>query len=232
MTVRWLLSLCAALAAAGAFAAGEAPAEGTPRLSRVLPLLANTRDIDALRRELATLPRQGQPEERDAARQLVVRPFVADIAVVFVIDGSDPAPLVSAALLKDWGLDANALAERALANLRERFGTVPRKTVGKLPWLQVIDTADAYAASRLLLREPWQRVAAQSGGNLVAGVPSRDVVVFTTTADPARLDQLAGTVATVAERQPRAVSATLIEWTGDGWRPLRRDAPAVGQAPN
>ncbi len=231
--------VCSLLPAAAA-AAALTPAEGDHleaiqhgQRDRVLPLLASERQVALLQRELAMAVQRRQPGNLDAARrdtaqQLISRPFAADLRIIFAVDGGDPAPLVSQAQLDDWGIDAATLERHARANLRRRFGGIPHKTVAKLPWLQVIDSHDGYAASRLLLDEPWDALAKRLGGRLVAGVPTRDIVVFTATADRDKLDQLQTTVDTVASNESRAITPRLFEWRNGAWHHFH--VPAAGQS--
>ena len=238
-----LLRLCATLLPFAAIA-GETPAEldyratlRTEQLGRVLPILVNEKELSVLRRQLATALRHRQPAGLDAAartsaQELISRPWLGDIRVVYAVDASDPAPLVSQALLDDWGIDAAKLDEQALGTLRRHFGTLPHRAVARLPWLQVIEGGDGYVASRLLLAPQWSTLAEELGGGpLVAGVPTRDIVVFTTAADRQRLEQLADTVATVAGVENHAISARLFEWRPDGWHEAVLAAPAPGAMP-
>ena len=245
--MRWLrrFAFCALLIPLAAFA-GETPAEleyrATARreqLDRVLPLLVNEKELTVLHRQLAMALRQQQPANLDAAaraaaQQLISRPLVGDIRVIYAIDVAGLAPLVSQAQLDDWGIDTTRLDEQALDNLRKHFGNIPHKTVARLPWLEVIDSADGYVASRMLLTRQWAELAATRGGApLMAGVPTRDVVVFATSTEQPQIEQLADTIATVAEHEDHPISARLYEWSPDGWREVVRPvAQPTGLVPH
>jgi hypothetical protein len=193
--------------------------ESAAQQARLLPLLIDKRGLAQLRRLLAA-PSARQAAPGDGSPQPVSRLFLADLDLVYALDISDPAPLLSEGLLAAWGIDRNAAHARALANLGANFGTIRHKPVAKLPWLQVIDSDDGYAASRLLLLDQWRAIASELGEPLIVGVPTRDIVVFTSSHDPQQLRQLRDTVETLAQHEERPVSRHLFVWHSEGWKLL------------
>jgi uncharacterized protein YtpQ (UPF0354 family) len=115
-------------------------------------------------------------------------------------------------------MDYDRLHQRAMANLESKYGEFRHKPVGKLPWLRVIDAEDGYAASRVLLHWRWGELTLALGEVLVLGMPTRDVVVFTSTLEPDKIEQLRETVETVERHQGRPVSRKLFQWTPQGWQ--------------
>jgi uncharacterized protein YtpQ (UPF0354 family) len=178
------------------------------------------RELAQLRRQLATPSVQRQAAEGDGSPQPVSQPLLAELDLVYALDISDPAPLLSEGLLAAWGIDRDAAHAQALANFRANFGDIRHKPVAKLPWLHVIDSDDGYVASRLLLLDKWRAIAVELGEPLIVGVPTRDVVVFTASRDPQQLQQLRDTVETIAQHQGRPVSRQLFVWHPEGWRLL------------
>jgi hypothetical protein len=191
--------------------------ESSAQQARLLPLLIDQRELAQLRRRLATPFAQRQAAQGDGSPQPVSRPFLADLDLVYALDISEPAPLLSEGMLAAWGIDRDTAQARALANLRANFGGIHHKPVARLPWLHVIDSDDGYAASRLLLLDKWSAIAIELGEPLIVGVPTRDVVVFTASRDPQQLQQLRDTVETLAQHQERPVSRQLFVWHPDGW---------------
>jgi hypothetical protein len=187
--------------------------ENAAQQTHLLPLLIGTRELEQWRLQLATAiaRRQSQP---------ISRPLVADLFLIYVMDSSDPAPLVNEDLVAAWGIDLDAVHARAVANLRTHFGDIRHKPVVKLPWLHVIDSDDGYSASRLLLLDKWAAIAIELGEPLIVGVPTRDLVVFTASHDPLQIQQLRETVETLAEHEGRPISRQLFVWHPEGWRPL------------
>jgi hypothetical protein len=194
--------------------------ERETQLENLQPLLIGKGELEALRQRLGGAATPWTRAPGAAPSQPLSQPFVADLYLVYALNSSDPAPLLSEGLLEQWGIEPEVMHLRALANLRKKFGEIHDKPVGKLPWLHVIDSDDSYAASRLLLLEEWGAIAARLGEPLIVAVPTPSVVVFTASRDTEQLQQLRDTVETLAEHEERPVSRHLFVWHRDGWRLL------------
>lgn len=190
------------------------------------PVLVGGAELATARRRLAVqlhrMAREMQaPDSSPDAHELVSAAVLGDIHVVFALDVPGPDLLVSVGMMRSWGMDVQQLYRQALANI-DAESALRIKRVEKLPWLYVIDAADGYAASRVLLHWRWRELARELGGPVILGIPTRDVVVFTATREPERLRQLRETVETVERYQGDPVSAKLFEWTPGGWREFDR----------
>jgi hypothetical protein len=208
-------------------AAPEKPAEVAPahsaeeEMAALRPVLIGRKYLNQARQRLAVqLARMSRsmddpgPWVEDNA--LVVRDFFADVQIMYALEFEEGAQLVSHGMMKRWGMDADRLHQRALANL-DRTGEIGIKQVGKLPWLNVIETDDGYAASRVLLHWRWAELTLKLGNLLILGMPTHDVVVFTATLEPQKIEQLRETVDTVERHQGRPISRKLFQWTPQGW---------------
>ena len=226
----WLLLLALPLRAEQAPAPAPAapPAQAVPQhsaeeeLAALRPVLIGKRYLEQAHKRLAVqLARLGRsmdnPETWYEDNTLVAREFVADVRIMYALEFKEGAQLVSHGMMRSWGMDAERLHQRSLANLDRAHGEIAVKPVGKLPWLSVIETEDGYAASRVLLHWRWAELTLTLGDVLVLGMPTRDVVVFTATLDPEKIGQLRETVETVERHQGRPVSRRLFQWTPQGW---------------
>jgi len=213
-------------------AAQEKPAETAPahsvaeEMAALRPVLIGRRYLNQARQRLAVqLARMSRgmddpgPWVEDNA--LVVRDFFADVQIMYALEFKDAPQLVSHGMMKRWGMDPDRLYQRALANL-DRAGEIDIKQVGKLPWLNVIQTEDGYAASRVLLHWRWAELTLKLGDLLILGMPTRDVVVFTATQEPDKVEQLRETVDTVERHQGRPITRRLFQWTPQGWQEYER----------
>jgi hypothetical protein len=238
MRKKWFLLLAALLGAAPVLA--QQPAEAEPaaqerpaqsaqlhsaeeELAALRPVLIGRRYLDQARKRLAVqLARMGSrvdnPDQWFEDNALVAREFVADVRIMYALEFKEGAQLVSHGMMKSWGMDPERLHQRALANLDRAHGEIAVKQVGKLPWLNVIETGDGYAASRVLLHWRWAELTLTLGDVLILGMPTRDVVVFTSTLEPEKIGQLRETVDTVERHQGRPVSRKLFQWTPQGWQ--------------
>lgn len=192
-------------------------------LAALRPVLIGKRYLEQARKRLAVqLARVGRNQENPDAwfedNALAARDFVADVRIMYALEFKEGAQLVSHGMMKSWGMDIDRLHQRALANLDRVHGEIAVKQVGKLPWLYVIETGDGYAASRVLLHWRWAELTLKMGEVLVLGMPTRDVVVFTATLEPEKIDQLRETVETVERHQGRPISRKLFQWTPQGWQ--------------
>lgn len=216
----------------------EKPAETAParsaeeELSALRPVLIGKRYLDQARKRLAVQLARLRRDTDNAGtwfedNALVARDFLADVRIMYALEFKEGAQLVSHGMMRGWGMDPERLHQRALANLDRAHGEIAVKQVGKLPWLSVIETGDGYAASRILLHWRWAELTLTLGDVLILGMPTRDVVVFTATLEPQKLEQLQETVETVERHQGRPISRRLFQWTPQGWAEFD---PALQQA--
>jgi hypothetical protein len=206
----------------------EKPVETAPvrsaeeELAALRPVLIGKRYLDQARKRLAVQLARMRRDTDNAEtwfedNALVARDFLADVRIMYALEFKEGAQLVSHGMMRGWGMDPERLHQRALANLDRAHGEIAVKQVGKLPWLSVIETGDGYAASRILLHWRWAELTLTLGDVLILGMPTRDVVVFTATLEPQRLEQLQETVETVERHQGRPISRRLFQWTPQGW---------------
>lgn len=198
-------------------------------LDTLRPVLVGRKELAAARRRLALqlhhMARETEvPGSWLDSDELVSATALGDVHVVFAVDLPGRNLLVSTGMMRSWGMDLERLHRRALANL-DAEGGLPIKRVEKLPWLYVIDADDGYAASRVLLHWRWRELAIELGSPVILGMPTREVVVFTASREPEKLEQLRETVETVERYQGHPVSAQLFEWTPRGWRGFDLDRP-------
>ncbi len=192
-------------------------------LAVVQPVLIGKRYLEQASKNLAVqLARMGagtvDPQTWLENNALVAQEFVADVRIIYVLEFPEGTQLVSQGMMRSWGMDLERLHQRALANLDRLHGVITIKPVGKLPWLNVIETDDGFAASRVLLHWRWAELTLGLGEALILGMPTRDVVVFTANLNRKKLEQLRDTVETVERHQGRPVSRRLFTWTPQGWQ--------------
>ncbi len=212
-------------------AAPEKPVEVAPvhsaeeELAALRPVLIGRKYLEQARQrlavQLARISRNSgrnmdNPDQWFEDNALVVRDFFADVQIMYALEFKEAPQLVSHGMMQRWGMDADRLHQRALANL-DRAGEIDIKQVAKLPWLHVIETGDGYAASRVLLHWRWAELTLKLGEPFILGMPTRDVVVFTATQEAEKIAQLRDTVDTVERYQGRPISRKLFQWTPQGW---------------
>jgi uncharacterized protein YtpQ (UPF0354 family) len=164
----------------------------------------------------AQLRAQGVSEADGRDAQPLHRTFLTGLVIVYVEDRPDSMRMMVAADRAALGLDADALHELALANLRTACADFAHAPLAPGARVMRLTAGDSYESSRLLLPELWRPIASGLGGELVVAAPSRDRVLFATGSadDLAELRRLA---AEGVAADPHPLTATLLRWTEDGW---------------
>jgi hypothetical protein len=158
---------------------------------------------------------------RATGLNLQVQPFSDGLVSVVVIDSRNTVRWASSHDLDTLKLDPAAL--RDLARTNTHAGMQPLMTVatpapkGKIG---VIDSADAYTASRMLFSSDWAPLAKAQDGVLIAAVPRPTTILYVGDDSANSVDALR----TLAHQQMGAasdgLSDRLVRWTPDGWKPL------------
>lgn len=116
---------------------------------------------------------------------LAHRPFLAGLAITYVVDERGSVTYINEQHTAHWQIDPADLHAQALENLRQRSARSGYTTLGSGEQrLFISNTQDGYDAARLLLPdllEPW---ALAFSGRLLIGIPNRDFLVAFSAADP------------------------------------------------
>jgi hypothetical protein len=173
--------------------------------------------------EADKLAAQGPPARR-AANRLVSRPFVGDLAVVYVLDMPDGMKMLSEGDRGKLGLSVEQLNSLALRNLAAACSDLPSEPVEK--GISLIHAGDSYEASRLLLPSLWQSVAASVKGDLLVAAPSRDFLLCTGSREDhdvlARFRQL---VSLREQSDGHPLSTITLRWAPAGWELHKWETP-------
>ena len=142
--------------------ARQAEADATLRLEthgdRIRPRLLSASMLSGMPAEVARAPVPGTP-----------------LHVVYVLDSESSVQYLTDAHLKDLGLDAAGVHDRALQNLKRVFPPDPVRDTILKKTVTMVKTGDTYDAARLLLVPGYL----QEGEVLAAGVPDRDTLFLT-----------------------------------------------------
>jgi uncharacterized protein YtpQ (UPF0354 family) len=148
--------------------------------------------------------------KREAGVRIAVRPLVDDLRVALVIDETELVTFVELERLRRWDVDAELAFERALENLELRARDIIFSQSGEGVGTLLVDRAgDGYAATRSILPsrlEDWSR---RVPGELILGIPSRDLVIGFGSEHP-NLDSLAAQVEEGARTNAHGLSKELL----------------------
>ena len=109
----------------------------------------------------------------------MTEPLVADLLVTYAFDLPETFQMVRVGDVKQMGLSPEQLRATAVANLKRQVGNIMRQ--GEPPLLKVVVGNDLEACV-LLVDDFWQMLASKMPPEIVVGVPTRDVLLITTSA--------------------------------------------------
>src|SRR5215813_9059719 len=178
-----------------------------PDRSLIVPRIKNI-DMLAFARE------KGMPEKDWP----ITQPLAADLLIAYAFDLPGVFQMLRQADLKRLNLKPDELKAIAVENLRPRLGKMKTESQGTPVYM--LTTGDDLGACLLLFDDLWEDFVSRLPGETVVAVPSRRIVLQTSTEWPGALDLLRELVADVWERYPtdRLSDELLVRrrgsWTG------------------
>jgi uncharacterized protein YtpQ (UPF0354 family) len=123
---------------------------------------------------------------RQDQRELAAVQYVGGLAVAFVVDEDERYAYIQRHLMLDWGVAETDLLQASLENLRALSREIDTPYfIGEGERVSVVwETFDGYDASRILLTNELNTMAAQVGGNPVIAIPHRDYLIMFGDTDP------------------------------------------------
>jgi len=171
-------------------------ADGIQLLEHIYPMLRNRGVLDEITAQ--QLP------------ALVSRPLAGELVVCYVIDEGQRVVFVNEQHAERWDVSEPLLNEIALRNLRARdWQPRPGRLGSGASGLLIFNGGDGYDATRLLLPELFEEIAAQQPGNLVIGVPNRDFLIAFSDAAPSVFQQVAAQIAVDAKTRDHPLTEQL-----------------------
>jgi uncharacterized protein YtpQ (UPF0354 family) len=110
------------------------------------------------------------------------------------------------------------LRELAVRNLRR---AVPRIATQREGGAYMLVAGGTFDSSLLLLEDLWQQIAPSVHGELVACVPTRDVMLYSGSSAPEAIEDLRQTALRMLSVGEATLSGALLRWTGSGWEEYR-----------
>lgn len=149
---------------------------------------------------------------------LVAEPWVANLWLLYALDWPDRIQYLRESDLASLGIEREKLHGVALEN----FAIAAKETleiegVGPI-FMLALD--GSYESSVLLLDSLWKEVEEQLEGQIVAAVPVRDVVAFTTLEEPEAVLRLRLFAVKAAEQGSYPITTRLITRRGGKWQAL------------
>lgn len=144
-----------------------------------------------------------------------VRELLAgDIWIVYAINLPTSIRTLSPTELTELRLDIDSVRSRAIENLERLMPEVEQHGTG--PWYMLTAGGD-FVASILLLDGVWAQLESSVDGDVVAAVPSRDVLLYTGSRSGEGIAYIRRKACEIREAGHHVISQTLLRRTSGRW---------------
>jgi len=143
--------------------------------------------------------------------------IVADLWIVYAVDLPDSMRTLRKEHIAAAGLQMSELRAIAVENLRRILPPVMRHGDGPV---FMLSAGSDYVASLLLFDDIWEELQDVMDGDVVAAVPTRDVVLFTSSTSKEGLESMRESVTRIMDSGAYLVSSSMLRRTADGWKPF------------
>lgn len=141
--------------------------------------------------------------------------LAGDLWIIYAVDMPDAIGSLSKENAQKLGLDVSALRPLAIENLRRILPPIEQH--GEDPMFMLTSGAD-YVASLILLDDLWIELKESIMGDIVVAVPSRDVLLYTSSESSEGIARMRSTIDKVMQSGGYLVSHMMLRLTPDGWK--------------
>jgi uncharacterized protein YtpQ (UPF0354 family) len=192
----------------GLFSKKARPAAPSPQADAIVPRVKHEAFLDAIR---------GIGQE-DPNSIPVTRPFVADLLITYAFDLPDSFIMVSERDRKRLHLSMEQLHDTAMTNLRRTLP--PVQLVGSESFTRIA-VGNHLEGCLLLIDRVWKKVQPMVNGQIVVAAPTRDVMLFTGSDNPAGIEMMRQFSASAAEHEPtHNLTQELLVRVDGAWLPM------------
>lgn len=161
-----------------------------------------------------------QPTWKDQLADFIGLPWIANLAVLYVVDEAQSYWFIQNRLLQRWGITADEIHELALKNLDRYFRDSPMEfTVVSdedVPRMLIPTRPDAYNSVRILSPGFQKQVRDLLGQEFAAGIPNRDFFIAVSTMESDVLDHMREKITQDFQQMNHPVCDCLLLVTNDG----------------
>jgi len=137
-----------------------------------------------------------------------------DLILLYVDDAAETMTYLTLARMETAGVTKEEILDVAMENLRAQFEKIATARSGEFS--QVLGDSD-YVSSLLLADSLWDQIAQGDQGEVVVGIPARDVIYFSTTADAKGIEALRKKTEEVFDGIDHPISKNLYRWHEGKW---------------
>ncbi len=150
-------------------------------------------------------------------KRAVTEHLAADLWIVYAFDTPETMLTMQQRQLSDLGLKSAELRMLAIDNLRRILPPVMQHGDG--PFFMLTAGSD-YVASLLLLDEVWTELQDTIEGNIIAAVPSRDLLFFSSSTSKKGIEKMRSAITRATSSGAYLVSSTMLRRTAGKWEPF------------
>ena len=151
----------------------------------------------------------------DPVSMPLTEPFAADLLITYAFDMGSEVRMFREIDRRRLALSLEQVRARSLENLQQQLGQVQQHSQPPVLGLSV---GNHLEACLLLIDDIWRNVAGRIPGDIVAAVPSRDVLVLTSSESNDGLALLRDIARRVREQEPvHGLSEFLLTWRNGKW---------------
>jgi uncharacterized protein YtpQ (UPF0354 family) len=146
-------------------------------------------------------------------------PLVADLLVTYAFDLPGMFQMASGAAIAELGIRPEEVRAVAVANLKRQLPQIGSAEHG--PARRIV-TGENMEACTILAGPYWDQIAAETEGEVVVAVPSRDVVLFCSSKSAEGIAALrAASAEVLQEETTHRLTERLLVWRGGRWAEFR-----------
>lgn len=149
------------------------------------------------------------------ASSLLREHLVGDLWILYAIDLPDSIKSLSPTQRDQLGIKDTELRALAMANLRNILPEIHQHGDGPS---YLLTAGGDYVASLLLLDDLWSQLEDAVDGDIVASVPSRDVLLFTGSRSKEGIEEIRAKARAIHEVGGHIISQTLLRRSLGGWK--------------
>lgn len=152
--------------------------------------------------------------------EFAAQPWVAGLAILYVVDESDAYWYLRSDLIEPWGVSIQDIHEIAIENLNSYFDAHPMELMltgePEVARLLLPERPDAYNSARLLSESFHHSLQELLGREFAVGVPNRDFFVAVSLESESVIEQVRAKIADDHDRMDHPLSKRMLLVSTDG----------------
>ncbi len=181
-------------------------------LARIVPVIKDARYVSDVRQSMIDAG-------HDVSKfDMYHEKLNAGLDVLYALDSEHDMRYLGTADIAPLGMTPEELRDHAIANLKRILPPIERRGDNGF---YLVMAGGSYEASLLLVDSLWNASNFSVQGDIVVGIPSRDVLIVTGSGDQSALRRLRELCEEEVSQASYRLTSTLFIRTPNGWEPLK-----------